>query len=130
MTIFTHVVIGSNDIPRSAAFFDAVLAPLGIKQIVFGESPEPLTSLMYGAEAPALAVTTPINGEPATAANGGTVGLVAPTKEAVDAFHAAALANGGSCEGAPGPRPNAGPDAYGAYIRDPDGNKFCAFMFG
>jgi catechol 2,3-dioxygenase-like lactoylglutathione lyase family enzyme len=130
MTIFTHIVVGTNDINQAATFFDAVLLPLGIKRMSFGEAAEPATSLLYGRDAPALIVTKPINGEPATGANGGTIGLMAPGAEAVDAFHAAALANGGRCEGAPGPRANAGPTAYGAYIRDPNGNKFCAFTFG
>ncbi|HKX35157.1 MAG TPA: VOC family protein, partial [Rhizorhapis sp.] len=69
----------------------------------------------------------PANGEPASFANGGTIGFAAPDKDAVDAFHAAGIANGGTCEGEPGLRPQAPGRAYGAYLRDPDGNKICAF---
>lgn len=129
MSIFTHIVIGSNDIDKSIKFYNQVLSPLGIQPISFGEPNGPVTSQMYGKDAPALAITKPINGKPATYANGGTIGLAAENPAAVDAFHAAALANGGSCEGAPGPRPAGGPTAYGAYIRDPDGNKLCAFSY-
>lgn len=129
MSIFTHVVVGSNDISQSEVFFDAVLSPLGIRRISFGESAEPVTSLMYGVDAPMFMVTIPRNGEAASYANGGTIGLIAPNNDAVDAFYAAALANGGSCEGEPGPREGAGENSYGAYIRDPLGNKFCAFHF-
>jgi len=74
-------------------------------------------------------VRYPLNGEPASFANGGTVGFSAPGRAAVDAFHAAALANGGSCEGAPGPREQAG-GLYGAYARDPVGNKLSVYSYG
>jgi catechol 2,3-dioxygenase-like lactoylglutathione lyase family enzyme len=84
---------------------------------------------MYGKDVPEFMITKPVNGEPATHANGGTIGFRAANRAAVDAFHAQALANGGRCEGAPGPRAQAGPTAYGAYVRDPDGNKLCAFTF-
>ncbi len=75
----------------------------------------------------AFGFVTPINGDAATFANGGTIGFAAPNKDAVDAFHAAGLANGGTCEGLPGKRPQAPGNAYGAYLRDPTGNKICAF---
>ena len=73
-------------------------------------------------------ITTPINGEAACFANGGTVGFAAASSEIVDQFHAAALANGGACEGAPEPRPQM-PGLYVAYVRDPDRNKICAVHF-
>ncbi|MFA7553665.1 MAG: VOC family protein [Spongiibacteraceae bacterium] len=130
MSIFTHVVIGANNIDQARTFFDAALAPLGINRISSGESQEPVAALMYGVDAPSLIVTLPRDGNAATHANGGTIGLVAPNPAAVDAFHAAALANGGSCEGEPGSREGGGPNAYGAYVRDPVGNKICAFSFG
>ena len=130
MTVFTHILVGANDISKATTFFDATLAPLGLKRISFGESDAPVTTIMYGKDAPALMVTLPLDGNTATRANGGTIGMIAPSTEAVDAFHAAAMANGGSCEGEPGPRPKAGPNAYGAYIRDQVGNKFCAHFFG
>jgi catechol 2,3-dioxygenase-like lactoylglutathione lyase family enzyme len=73
-------------------------------------------------------VGVPIDGNPATFANGGTIGFSGSTKEKVNAFHAAGVANGGTCDGAPGPRP-AMPGMYGAYLRDPAGNKIAAFSF-
>ncbi len=123
MTIFTHVVVGTNDIEASRRFFDPVLGALGLKRLLDMEG-----ASSWGADTPQLLVTRPLDGRPATAANGGVAGLAAPSREAVDAFHAAAIANGGNCDGPPGPRGFA-PDAYGAYIRDPIGNKFCAFSF-
>jgi catechol 2,3-dioxygenase-like lactoylglutathione lyase family enzyme len=123
MSAFTHIVLGTNDIEQAKQFYDAILTPLGMTRLP-DFSP---ATIMYATDKPCLMITLPRNGEPATFANGGTVGLVAPSREAVDAFHAAALANGGSCEGEPGPRDTAGPDAYGAYVRDPVGNKLCAF---
>jgi len=126
MSIFNHVVVGTNDPDKAAVFFDAVLGALDIKQL-----PPPVPGvLLYGRDKMEFIVTRPRDGQPATHANGGTVAFVAPSRAAVDAFHANALANGGSCEGAPGLREMAGPNAYGAYIRDPDGNKFCAFHMG
>lgn len=130
MSVFTHILVGSNDIAGATIFFDAVLAPLGLQRITFGDPSAPVTTLMYGKDAPAFMVTLPRDGNTATHANGGTIGFAAPSVEAVDAFHAAALAHGGTCEGEPGPRPNAGPNAYGAYIRDHVGNKLCAHFFG
>ncbi len=124
MAIFTHVMVGTNDLPKSKAFFTATLAPLGINSL--GDMTD--HSTMFGVTGPEFMLTTPANGEPACHANGGTVGFAAPTRAAVDAFHEAALANGGTCEGPPGPRAFS-PTAYAAYIRDPDGNKFCAFSF-
>jgi catechol 2,3-dioxygenase-like lactoylglutathione lyase family enzyme len=123
MSIFNHVALGANDLNLSSRFYDAALGALGVKNLgPFGES------VLYGKDAPELMITRPRNGEPACHANGGTVGFVAQTREAVQKFHAAALANGGTCEGEPGLRPFA-PTAYGAYARDPAGNKICAFCF-
>ncbi|KJS05674.1 MAG: glyoxalase [Gammaproteobacteria bacterium BRH_c0] len=125
MTIFNHIVVGTNDIEKSRTFYDATLGALGSKRVP-DFSP---TASMYGKEVPEFMITVPLNGQPAVHANGGTIGFRADTRAAVDAFHASALANGGSCEGAPGPRTQAGPTAYGAYVRDPDGNKLCAYCF-
>lgn len=124
MAIFTHVMVGTNDLTKAKAFFGATLAPLGIKNL--GDMTD--HSTMFGVDGPEFMVTTPADGQPACHANGGTVGFLAPSREAVRAFHAAALANGGTCEGEPGPR-SFSPTAYAAYIRDPDGNKFCTFSF-
>lgn len=123
--MFTHIMVGSTDVERSRKFYDATMGALGYDPAA---SPAGAPRLFYGGFGRgALGVGLPGNGEPATFANGGTIGLQAKDKDAVDAWHAAACANGGTCEGAPGPRPNAPGRAYGAYARDPDGNKLCAF---
>lgn len=121
MSIYTHTVVGTNDIVEAKKFYDALMSVLEINVLMENEN-----RVVYGNGIPTLGVTKPINGEPATAANGGTIGFMGKSKEQVDALHAAALANGGSCEGAPGPR-EAIPNSYGAYFRDPLGNKFCIF---
>jgi catechol 2,3-dioxygenase-like lactoylglutathione lyase family enzyme len=123
--MFTHFMLGSNDPEKSRLFYDATMQALG-----HGPSKMPAGSSQhfYGRfGSGALGVGVPADGEAATAANGGTVGLAAPNKESVDMWYAAGLANGGSCSGAPGPRPSAPGNSYGAYLRDPDGNKLCAF---
>lgn len=124
MAIFTHVMVGTNDLPKANQFFTAALAPLGVNNL--GNMTD--HSTMYGVAGPEFLVSTPANGEPACHANGGTIGFQAPTRASVHEFHTAALANGGTCEGPPGPRAFS-PTAYAAYVRDPDGNKFCAFSF-
>jgi len=129
MSLFTHVVVGTNQIEQAKVFYDAVLKALDIQRLVL-DTTSKTNVLMYGRTHPEFIVTEPINGEPASYANGGTIGFAATSNGAVDAFHAAALANGGSCEGAPGPRENAGADARIAYVRDPDGNKLCVFKVG
>jgi catechol 2,3-dioxygenase-like lactoylglutathione lyase family enzyme len=121
--MFTHIMLGANDPAKSIAFYDAALGALGIKGMHMGES----AYYRGSAEGPAFGVGKPANGEAATFANGGTIGFKAGDMAAVDAFHAAGLANGGTDEGAPGHRPQAPGKAYGAYLRDPDGNKLCAF---
>lgn len=124
MAIFTHVCLGTNDPHKARTFYDATLAPLEVKFIgKLGEH-----GMLYGKDAPELMITRPRDGQAASFANGGTVGLIAASRAAVDQFHAAGLAGGGSCEGPPGPRPFP-PNAYGAYLRDPDGNKLCAYCF-
>ncbi len=124
MSVFTHVVVGTNDLERARTFYDATLGALGMKYM----GPMGEHAHMYGVDRPAFMVTRPRNGQPACFANGGTIGFAAATRDAVNAFHAAALANGGSDEGQPGPRPFS-PTAYGAYVRDPDGNKLTAYCF-
>lgn len=116
--MLTHVMVGANDKEKSLAFYNAALGALGIPVS---------TSGFYMHNGGAFGVGTPRNGDAATYANGGTIGFHADTSEQVDAFYEAGLANGGSCEGKPGKRPGAPGNAYGAYIRDPDGNKICAF---
>jgi len=124
MAIFTHVCVGTNDLDKANKFYGAALGKLGVNNL--GQlSP---TATLYGAGAPEFVVLRPGNGLPSTYANGGTIGFAAPTREAVRQFHAAGLANGGKDEGAPGPRTFT-PTAYAAYLRDPDGNKICAYCF-
>ena len=124
MSIFTHVVLGTNDLAKSTQFYDAALGALGVKNLgPLGEN-----GILYGADGPAFLITKPANGEPACHANGGTVGFHAPNRAAVHQFHEAGLANGGTDEGTPGPRDFA-PTAYASYLRDPDGNKICTYCF-
>jgi catechol 2,3-dioxygenase-like lactoylglutathione lyase family enzyme len=124
MGIFTHNCVGTNDVERAGRFYDAALAPLGIRRLgAFLEQ-----GLAYGARAAEFLVLKPLDGTPASAGNGVTLGFKAPNRASVDAFHAAGLAAGGFDAGAPGPR-GAVPHAYGAYLRDPDGNKICAYCF-
>jgi catechol 2,3-dioxygenase-like lactoylglutathione lyase family enzyme len=124
MSILTHVVVGTNDVERARKFYDAVLATLGSKRLMNFDD----AASLWGKDAPEFMVTKPANGLSATWANGGTIGFAAPTRAAVNEFHKVALSLGGKDEGAPGPRAFT-PTAYGAYVRDPDGNKLCAYCF-
>jgi catechol 2,3-dioxygenase-like lactoylglutathione lyase family enzyme len=124
MAIFTHACLGTNDLAKANKFYGAVLNPLGINNM----GPMGENGTLYGASAPEFLVLKPANGQPATYANGGTLGFAAPSRAAVREVHAAGLANGGTCEGPPGPR-SFTPTAYAAYLRDPDGNKICTYCF-
>ena len=121
--VFSHVFLGAKDVATSAKFYDAVLAPLGVKNMgPFGND-----WILYGKDKPAFIIARPGNGE-AASSNGATVGFAAATTAEVDAFYAAGLANGGSDAGPAGPRSHL-PGAYAAYLRDPAGNKVCAYAF-
>lgn len=120
--MFTHICIAAQDLTAAKSFYDAVLTPLGVQSV----GPISERTCMYKTDSGNLLVMTPANGEPATPSNGGTIGFAGPDAASIDAFHAAGLANGGTDEGAPGIRAGAG-NAYGAYLRDPTGNKICAF---
>jgi catechol 2,3-dioxygenase-like lactoylglutathione lyase family enzyme len=125
-----YVTLGTNDIARAWAFYDALLAELGAKRLMqFPENDFTLYGTGFGK--PGLAVTRPYNGEPAVAGNGNMVSLAVDERAKVDALYAKALELGGTDEGAPGLRTEEGPRAfYGAYFRDPDGNKLCVFRVG
>jgi len=121
--MFTHIVIGSNDLDRSQRFYDAAFSAAGYPA---GQI-DPKGRIVYAKEGLRLLVTKPINGEPASFANGGTIGMLMASPEAVQGWHDAGVANGGtSIEDAPGVRETATSKSYLAYLRDPDGNKLCA----
>ena len=125
-----YATVGTNDTERALAFYDALLGSIGAKRILEFEQNG---FTMYGTSwtKPALAVTRPYDGGTATHGNGAMVAFVMDERAKVDAFYAKALELGGSCEGPPGLRGPEGPNAfYGAYFRDLDGNKFCAFRAG
>jgi catechol 2,3-dioxygenase-like lactoylglutathione lyase family enzyme len=116
-----YVTLGSNDMARAAAFYDALLAELGAKRIMQGER-----FIAWGTSmsAPSLGVIIPFDKQPATHGNGTMVALAVHKPEQVDALYAKALALGAADEGKPGPR---GPGFYAGYFRDPDGNKLNFF---
>lgn len=119
-----HVSIGVQNIERAARFYDSVLGALGYRRVM-----EVLPyGIAYGESKPVFWVQLPHDQGAATVGNGVHFGFIAATKDAVIAFHNAALAAGGTDEGAPGPRPDYGPDYYGAFVRDLDGNKLEAIL--
>jgi len=121
--VFSHTMLGAKDLDASVKFYDAALAPLGVKNLgPFGEN-----WMLYGKDKPAFLVVRPGNGEAPTS-NGVTIGFAAASPADVDAFHEAGLTAGGTDEGAAGPRGHL-PGAYAAYLRDPGGNKICAYAF-
>nr|WP_294517216.1 VOC family protein [uncultured Rhodopila sp.] len=123
--MLSHVYIGIADFEHALAFYSAVLDTLGLTQ-KFSQPEKSWAGWMQpGIARPLFLIGLPYNGEPATPGNGQMVALLAPTREAVDRCHAVALENGGRCEGPPGLRPQYHSNYYGAYVRDPDGNKLC-----
>lgn len=118
------VRVGTDDIGKARAFYDATFAVLGGEPAPV-PAEYPMAIYRFGS-GPAFLVGPPRDGEPATHANGGTILFAAENPEAVSAWHAAGLANGGTSEGEPADKPQA-PGAFGAYLRDPDGNKLGAF---
>ena len=120
--MFSHVMLGVNDLEVSKKFYDALLGTLGIAPGVANKN-----RYFYMTPTGMFAITTPINDEPATHGNGSTTGFTVASPEQGDAFHAAGIANGGTaCEDAPGFRDGSLGKMYLAYLRDPDGNKLCA----
>ncbi len=119
--MFSHVMLGANDVAASKTFYDAVLGALGHKPGVM----DPNGRCFYFTPSGIFALTPPIDGNPATHGNGSTVGFAAASPAEADAWHAAGVANGGeTCEDPPGEREGSG--LYLAYLRDPSGNKICA----
>ena len=119
--MFSHIMIGTNDLDRAKTFYDAILGTLGVapgfvdRHRIWWRTPEGVFS-----------VSKPIDGQPATVGNGSTFGFACSSPEQADAWHAAGLAHGGStCEDPPGVREGASGKLYLAYLRDPDGNKLC-----
>jgi len=124
-----YATLGTNNLARAQAFYDALMAEIGAKRLM--ELPHGFT--MYGArmDRPALAITPPYDGKEARPGNGNMLALVLNERAKVDALYKKALQLGGSDEGAPGTRGEEGPQAfYAAYFRDLDGNKLCAFRVG
>ena len=121
--MFSHVMVGSNDIEVSKRFYDAVLGVIGVPE---GRI-DPKGRVFYRTGTGVFGATKPIDGKPATPANGGTIGFTCMSAEQVKAFHDAGVANGGtSIEDPPGWRTGASGQIYLAYLRDPFGNKICA----
>lgn len=120
-----YVMLGSNDVAKARGFFDAVLPLIG-GQLIAEHMPHAFCYELRGGGR--IWVVSPFNEEAATPGNGNMVGLLCDSKEEVEAAHQAALSLGGMNEGDPGPRPNYGPDFYGAYVRDLDRNKM-SFVF-
>ncbi|MGY2575406.1 VOC family protein [Vibrio sp. C8] len=121
--MFSHIMVGSNDIEKSKAFYDAILSVLGYPHGVIDAKGRCLYINSHGV----LGLTKPINGEAATHGNGMTIGFKVDSAELVDAWHAAGIENGGvTCEDPPGLRVSAERKLYLAYLRDPSGNKLCA----
>src|SRR3974390_1537619 len=119
-----HVSVGVVDVERAAKFYDAVLGALGYKRIM-----EYMPyALAYGETAPSFWVQLPHNQQTASPGNGNHIGFSARSKAAVDAFHRAALEHGGTDNGEPGPRPDYGPEYYGAFVIDLDGNRIEATL--
>ena len=121
--MFSHVMLGANDLEASKKFYDATLTALGHGEPVH----DPKGRYFYRTNTGVFGITDPINGEPASHGNGSTLGFQAESPEMVDAWHQAGLANGGTdCEDPPGIREGTGVQLYIAYLRDPSGNKICA----
>ncbi len=121
--MFSHIMVGANDIAASKKFYDAVLGALGVAP----GTQDDKGRVFYMTPTGIFAISQPINGAPACGANGGTIGFAVDSPEQADAWHAAGVANGGTaCEDPPGIREGGMGALYLAYLRDPAGNKICA----
>lgn len=126
--MFSHIMVGSNDIERSKAFYDAVLGTLGAGEPLRNVAATGHVRLFYRHNGGSFCISEPIDDEAATFANGGTIGFACSSPEQVAAFHDAGIVHGGtSIEDPPGPRDGGAlGQIHLAYLRDPDGNKLCA----
>jgi catechol 2,3-dioxygenase-like lactoylglutathione lyase family enzyme len=120
----SHVSLGTDDLARAAAFYDRVLGTLGLRRMMEHEA-----GVAWGRAWPEFWIGRPLDGQPASPGNGTHVCFNAPSREAVHAFHAAALAAGAVDDGAPGPRPHYAPQYYAAFVLDPDGHKIEALFW-
>jgi catechol 2,3-dioxygenase-like lactoylglutathione lyase family enzyme len=120
--MFSHIMIGTNDLDKAKSFYDKLLGTLGVQPAVVDRH-----RIFYRTKTGTFSVSTPIDDKPATAANGGTIGFAAASAEEANAWHATGIANGGTtCEDPPGIREMGDLKMYIAYLRDLDGNKLCA----
>jgi catechol 2,3-dioxygenase-like lactoylglutathione lyase family enzyme len=124
--MFSHIFVGSNDLDRSKTFYDAIFAAIGGTPGML----DPVKQrIVYAHNGGLYMVAKPIDGQPATPANGGTIGFAIETPELINAWHDAGVAAGGTaCEDPPGIREGGGMKLYLAYLRDPDGNKLCGLL--
>ena len=127
--MFSHIMIGSNDIERSKRFYDAVLGVFGAGEPMRNENATGQTRLFYRHDGSTFCISEPIDGKAATFANGGTIGFKCNSPEQVKEFHDVAVAHGGTTiEDPPGPRSGAMGTMHLSYVRDPDGNKRCGLF--
>jgi catechol 2,3-dioxygenase-like lactoylglutathione lyase family enzyme len=125
MFMFSHIMLGSNDIEASKVFYDATFGALGIEPGVI----DPKGRCFYITKTGIFAITKPIDGEPACAGNGSTIGFSVDSTEMADAWYEVGLQNGGTiCEEPPGVREAPRGNLYLAYLRDPSGNKLCTLL--
>ena len=123
--MISHITIGTNDLDRAIMFYEPIMRALGHVRVPFQRSDPFIMWKDPSMDRPLIALTHPDNGAPHEPGNGQMVALLAPDRPTVDAVHALAMEAGGQDEGAPGLRPLYHPNYYGAYFRDPDGNKIC-----
>jgi catechol 2,3-dioxygenase-like lactoylglutathione lyase family enzyme len=123
--MIAYSTLGVNDMTRAIRFYDAVFAPLGA---VRDATSETWTGYSCAGDRARFFLTRPFDRAAATSGNGGMLAFLGEDRAAIDAFYAAALAHGGADEGPPGVREGMNPVFYAAYVRDPDGNKLCAFV--
>jgi catechol 2,3-dioxygenase-like lactoylglutathione lyase family enzyme len=125
-----YATVGVNDLERARSFYDALMGVVDAKRLMSMPDAQGMTLYGTGMDRPMVAITKPYDGGAATPGNGAMIALAADSREQVDRLHAKAVELGGADEGAPGLRQPEEMGFYGAYWRDPDGNKFCAFKLG